>query len=782
MTSGTATVVIILAAFWVAIAALLLIMATRRIARANAVLASARSTAALLRAAPARPLLVDADGRIEIDSHLQRDLGLEQSPERLDDLAKGDTGIRAGDLEALKADIAAAAVGGPPIERQVRIAGSERVLEVRGGLAGSPYEPGSLLLWTFDTSGVEGERLKLVTQLQQTELALDSLTHLIESAPFPMWYRGPDLSLGLVNSAFVAAVEARDAAEVIARGSELIDSPGEDSARAGAVAALEAGHPYVRTQPATIGGERRMLKLVDVPLATGAVAGFAVDIQDLEDVRFELQQNIASQRELADRMTAGVAQFDADRTLSFFNQPFAVMAQIEPDWLAENPEFDRLLERMRENGRLPEVRDFPAWKAERREWFTSTDEVITEDWILASGDHWRIVAQPLPDGGMRMIVEDRTEQVRLASARDTLLRVRTATFDNLFEAISVFASDGRLYLWNKRFSEVWELDEKWLSEHPRVDELVPAMARRLVNPTAAAQVREMVRSTTSGRRSGTGRVSMTDGRHFEFAAVPLPDGNALFTMIDVTDSSRIESALRERATALEEAGRVKTDFVANMSYELRTPLTSIGGFAEMLAAGYAGKLAPAAADYVAAILESVDRLAKLIDDVLDLTQGDRSGVVLERERIDMAGLIRAACEAMAPRVADKKQKLDLAIDASTGIVVGDARRLRESIEHVLRNAVAYTQDRGKIKLTARGDEECVFVTITDNGPGIAVEDQQQVFTRFHRVGAPSSGEAALGLGLPLTRQFVEAHGGKVELESAPGKGTSVTLCIPRAPQ
>jgi signal transduction histidine kinase len=782
MTSGTATVVIILAAFWVAIAALLLIMAIRRTARANAILASARSTSALLRAAPARPLLVHRDGKVEIDSQLQRDLGLAEEPKTIDQLAGQDSGIRPDDLEGLKADIAAAAIGGPPVERQVRVAGSDRVLEVRGGLAASPWPAGTLLLWLFDTSGAEAERVRLVTQLGQTEMALDSLTHLIESAPFPMWYRGPDMSLGLVNSAFVAAVEARDAAEVIARGSELIDSPGEDSARAGALAALEAGRPYVRTQPATIGGERRMLKLVDVPLPTGAVAGFAIDIQDLEDARFELAEHVNSQRELADRMTAGVVQFDADRTLSFFNQPFAVMAQLEPDWLAEKPEFDRLLERMREGGRLPEVRDFPAWKAERREWFTSADEVISEDWILASGDHWRIVAQPLPDGGVRMIVEDRTEQVRLASARDTLLRVRTATFDNLFEAISVFASDGRLYLWNKRFSEVWELDEQWLSEHPRVDELVPAMARRLVNPTAAAQVREMVRSTTSGRRSGTGRVSMTDGRHFEYAAVPLPDGNALFTMIDVTDSSRIESALRERATALEEADRVKTDFVANMSYELRTPLTSIGGFAEMLAAGYAGKLAPAAADYVSAILESVERLAKLIDDVLDLTQGDRRGVVLEKERIDMAGLVKAATESLAGKAAEKKQKLDLSVDPSTGVVVGDSRRLRESIEHVLRNSVSYTPDRGKIRVSAKGDEEAVTIVIGDNGPGISPDEQGQVFNRFHRVGGTMRGDAAFGLGLPLTRQFVEAHGGKVELESSLGKGTIVTLTIPRTPQ
>ena len=327
-----------------------------------------------------------------------------------------------------------------------------------------------------------------------------------------------------------------------------------------------------------------MLRLVDVPLPTGAVAGFAIDIQDLEDSRIELARHQESQRELADRMTAGAVQFDGDRQLAFFNQPFAIMAQIEPEWLSERPEFDRVLERMRENGRLPEVRDFPAWKAERRDWFTSTEETVEEDWILANGDHLRILGQPLPDGGLRLIFEDRTEQVRLASARDTLLRVRAATFDNLFEVISVFASDGRLYLWNRRFSELWDLDEAWLAEHPRVDELVPAMAKRLVNPTAAAQVRELVRSTTSGRQSGTGRVSLTDGRHFDFAAVPLPDGNALFTMVDVTDSSRIEAALRERATALEEADRVKTDFVANMSYELRTPLTSIGGFGEMLAA------------------------------------------------------------------------------------------------------------------------------------------------------------------------------------------------------
>jgi len=293
----------------------------------------------------------------------------------------------------------------------------------------------------------------------------------------------------------------------------------------------------------------------------------------------------------------------------------------------------------------------------------------------------------------------------------------------------------------------------------------------------------MVRQTTNERQSANGRISMTDGRHFQFAAVPLPDGNALFTMVDVTDSTRIESALRERAAALEEADRVKTDFVANMSYELRTPLTSIGGFAEMLEAGYAGKLTAKASDYIAAIMEAVGRLSKLVDDVLDLTTADGRPVALERERIDIGGLCRAAVEVARARADEKAQRLSIEISPSAGFVIGDVRRLRESIEHVLQNAIAYTDRKGSIRLQADGDDDRALVRISDNGSGISAKDLPRVFNRFDRVVEENvRGEGALGLGLPLARQFIEAHGGTVELESKKGKGTTVTLTVPRGLQ
>jgi signal transduction histidine kinase len=776
---ATGLAIAALALLWLGIAAAVAVAAARRFRLAEQVLEAARANARLLELMPARPLLVHPDDRIEVDEQLLRELGLTERPPRLAELVGNDSGIAPDDLGILSSDLEIARASAGRLSRKVRAQGSGRVFDVRGGPA--PEEaPGTMLLWFFDASAGEEERAKLSLRLKQTEAALGSLTHLIEAAPFPMWYRGPDLKLGLVNSAFVHAVEGRDATDVIERSAELVDGDGESGAVGAAREAQEGGRVVSRMQPAILHGERRMLRVVNVPLSTGAVAGFAVDVQDLEDARAELGRYIESQRELADRMTAGTAQFDADRSLSFFNRPFAVMTQLDAEWLAEQPEFDRVIERMRDQQRLPETRDFPAWKEERRGWFTSAEEVLEEEWMLPNGDHIRVVAQPLPDGGLRLFLEDRTEQLRLASARDTLLRVRAATFDNLFEAIGVFASDGRLYTWNSRFLEDWELEEEWLTTHPRVDELVPAMARKLVNPTAAAQIREMVRQTTNERQSSTGRISMTDGRHFQFAAVPLPDGNALFTMVDVTDSTRIEAALRERATALEEADRVKTDFVANMSYELRTPLTSIGGFAELLGGGYAGDLSAKARDYVSAIVESVERLSKLINDVLDLTTGDTRGVALEKERVDVAGLCRAAAEMAKARTAEKAQKLEVEISPSAGHVFGDARRLRESVEHVLHNAIAYTDRKGRISLTADGDKKRAVIRIQDNGSGIEPEDLPRVFNRFDRVvEAGVRGEAALGLGLPLTQQFIEAHGGSVELESEKGKGTTVTLTIPR---
>lgn len=747
-----------------------------------------RRLQALIASAPMQAMVVRIDGQVELPDRLAGWFGLQSVPRYLVDLHHADAGLDQAENTALAADIAAAAKAARPFMRTLRPQGSNRVLVARGTRAPAGAAPhGAVVVWVYDATDREDELVRVGGEAERLHAAFEALAGLIEAAPLPMWYRAADLTLMLANTAYVQAVEGADADDVVTRGLELIEATGAGGPLANAGAARDAGRPHEQVVPATIDGKRRMLKVVDVPLATGGVAGYAIDVEELEQARARVKRFEDAQRAMLDRLSSAVAQFGPDRSLVFCNQPFRRLFAMRSEWLADRPEFDRVLERMREANRLPEVRDFPTWRAERRAWFSGSGGAQDaaqyggqeEQWHLPGGVHLHLVAQPLPDGGLLLVFEDRTEQVQLAGARDTLLRVRTATFDNLFEALGVFAADGRLQLWNNRFRVLWGVEEEFLSAHPRVDAIAAAVADRLATPSRAALIAELVRSATVERQQRGGRVAFADGRHFEFAAVPLPDGNALFTMLDISDSRRIEQALRDRNDALEDADRVKTQFVANMSYELRTPLTSISGFAEMLHGGYAGKLTPQADGYVEAILDSVERLGVLVDDVLDLTGGKDGGAPLERVDVDLASTARAAAETLMPSA--RRHRIDFAIEItrSTGRVTGDKRRLKEVIEHLLRHAVAASAEGGRVLLHADGNAVRARIVVSDDGPGLDPDAVSHAFDSFAEPGIAASGERALGLGLPLARQFVEAHGGTIELVSEVGQGTLVTVELPR---
>lgn len=732
---------------------------------------------ALIHSAPARAMMVHVDGRVEVPGPLLDWLGLVDAPVSLAALSGDQGGLIAEDAQRLAAAVDAAQQAAIPFRLPVRAVGGERLLLAVGERAPASVaaDPG-VIIWFFDATQTQGEVSRLTDQVARLRDAYRALKGLIEAAPMPMWYRGPDLKLAMVNSAYVEAVEGNDGDEVIARQSELVEmgAPGAPPVQAQAV--REDGLPRATSMPATIGGQRRMLRVHDVPLADGGIAGFAIDIEELEQARTGIKRFGEAQRAMLDRISAGVAQFAPDRSLTFCNQAFRRLFAIRPEWLADRPEFDRVLERMREGGRLPEVRDFPGWKAERRGWFTAADESLEESWHLAGGTHLRVVAQPLPDGGLLLIFEDRTEQIQLASARDTLLRVRTATIENLFEAIAVFAGDGRLQHWNNKFRSVFGFEEAMLQANPRVDALARAAADRLANPSRASLMAELVRSATSERIQRGGRVAFADGRHFEFGAVPLPDGNALFTMLDISDSRRIEQALRDRNDALEAADKVKTAFVANMSYELRTPLTSIKGFAEMLHGGYAGDLSADARGYTQAILDSAERLGSLVDDVLELTLADQSPV---RTALAIGEVAETAAAAVAPLAAEKPVELATEVRSSAGRIKGEGRRLRQAIEHVLRHAILSTPAGGRVLLHVDGTRDRARIVVSDNGPGMSAEAQARAFDRFAREGVAGAGERALSLGLPLARQLLEAHGGTIALVSEPGQGTLITIELPR---
>ena len=570
---------------------------------------------------------------------------------------------------------------------------------------------------------------------------------------------------------------AESSEAAIAGGIELVEPADGVSAADMALRAAESGMPAERSVMATIGGARRMLRVSDLPLGEQGVAGYAIDIEDLEDQGRAFRAFREAQRSMLDQLSAGVAQFDARRRLAHVNLPFRRLFGLDGEGLGEEPPFAVVLEGMREAGRLPEVRDFPAWRREKEEWFAA-GEPVDEAWALADGTHIRMLAQPLPDGSLLLIAEDRTEQLQVSANRDTLLRTRAATFDSLFESIAVFAPDGRMHLWNRRFAKDWDLDDDFLDTHPHVETLLERIGPKLRRPPTARAVGDAVRAATLERRQSGGRASLADGRFLRFTGVPLPDGNGLLAVLDITDSHKAEAALKERNAALTEADAIKTRFLANMSYEFRTPLTSIGGFAELLEAGLGGTLDDSGREYVAAILSSVARLGEQIESVLDLSQSEAGLLPLLQESIAMLPLVKGIVADRKAAVEAAGLTLEFKRRRGAGSILGDPRRLARAIGHLLDNAIAATPRGGRVLVDLERSDNGLRLVISDNGPGMDAATLARALEGLKTATDGKTAERRQGIGLPLARQLITAHGGRLELLSEPGEGTAAIIDLP----
>jgi signal transduction histidine kinase len=437
--------------------------------------------------------------------------------------------------------------------------------------------------------------------------------------------------------------------------------------------------------------------------------------------------------------------------------------------------FERFLSEAREKGRTPEVRDFPEWRREHKQWFEAA-EALEEAWPLAGGTHLRVVAQPMPDGGLVLIAEDRTEQLAISAMRDTLLRTRTATLDSLFEAIAVFAPDGSLQIWNRSFAGMWGLDPDSLDSHPSAEKLLEAIEPNLHAPKQVKAIGDIIRAATLDRKEKGGRIDLADGRTLEFAGVPLPDGNGLLTVLDITDSQKAERALLERNQALEEADRVKTNFLSNMSYEFRTPLTSIGGFAELIKAGAAGEISPQMDEYVSAILESVERLTEQVENVLDLSQSEAGLLPIAKEQVEILPLLRQLLVDRESALFTAGVNVELRGD-DDHMVNCDPRQISRALSHLIDNAIAASDSGGRILIEAAMLDGATRIVISDSGKGMS----KQELARLQGepvVGVGGQIERKQGLGIPLARQLIEAHGGALKLQSRKGAGTTAYIALP----
>ncbi len=630
---------------------------------------------------------------------------------------------------------------------------------------------GRALMRMRDVAGDRLELVKLNESFAQLAAERDGLRTVLDAAPGPAWLRDTQGKLTWVNRAYVQAVEGERREEVITKGIELLDQPVRDTL-AQARARIENWRGRV---PAIVAGQRRMLDVTDAPTEFGS-GGLASDVSDLEEVRADLGRQMDAHRRTLDQLSTAVAIFDASRRLVFHNTAYGQLWSLDAGFLDSAPSDTEILDRLRAEGRLPEQADFRSWKASLMEAYQSV-ETQEQVWYLPGARTLRVVINPNPQGGVTYLFDDVTERFSLESSYNALMRVQGETLDSLKEGVAVFGTDGRLKLFNPAFITLWQGDTAMLAEKPHFDLVRRACAAIYDNQADWDDLRSLVTGLQDTRTGFERRMIRKDGSVVDCMTAPLPDGATLVTFIDVTASVSVELALTERNQALLEAEKLRNDFVHHVSYELRSPLTNIIGFIQLLGEGAVGPLNTKQREYTGYVLKSSAALLAIINDILDLASIDTDAMELSVEDVDIRDTIAAATEGLQDRLAESGISLNVVALDDVGAFRADGKRIRQILFNLLSNAIGFSEPGQTVTLAAlRRPDEVVF-KVSDQGRGIPPDVLDHVFDRFHThtVGSRHRG---VGLGLSIVRSFVELHGGEVHIQSSPGEGTSVTCIFP----
>jgi signal transduction histidine kinase len=376
------------------------------------------------------------------------------------------------------------------------------------------------------------------------------------------------------------------------------------------------------------------------------------------------------------------------------------------------------------------------------------------------------------------VFEDITDQLILKSQHKAVLDVQRSTLNALTEAVAVFGTNGRLTLSNPRLSTLWKLPTNLLANNPHIDQISEAAAKALPEDGATIwrDLKKSIIDLNPTRSDQQGRITRADGKLIDYATTRLPDGQTMMTFLDVTESANYQRVLKERNEALITADRLKDAFVQNVSYELRSPLTNIIGFADLLASGTAGALNDKQRSYTDYIRSSSVTLGVLIDNILDLQTVDAGIAELRPEVQEVAALVEKARAGVMATDGGQSINLKVVIEPDLPVFIADGTRIVQVLYNLLANAARFSEPGGEIKLTVSGRTGRIQFVVEDDGAPMSEEMRAAMLGNDS--ASASARQRGAGLGLAIVRAFVSLHGGTISLEKREPRGSRIIVSLP----
>jgi len=631
------------------------------------------------------------------------------------------------------------------------------------------------------TSSINSQQISLPADISQPDLY--GICHTLDMIEDPAWIRDHKGDLSYAN---IAYLDLCDEQNILANGQKYPElfSPSQivqqqDSKNISKQDISKQDLIIADPLPETTGGmELRISKFKNNSVGVLRRKHSSVSYDDTGN-----EASLSSINDLLNAMTIPMVSFDSHGRLKQFNAAYRELFSFNDKWLVKGMNEREIIDHLRREGQLPTEADYNKWRANHLKSYllkTSRQDV----WHLSSGRTLEVIATPnLENGGVIYVFKDITEHLKLQSANNAILVVQSETLNALNEGVAVFGTDGRLRLHNSRLSSIWKLPTNELGQTPHIDQIALSCGKSI--PEDGEEIWQRLKLNVIDldpkRKDESGRLRLKDGRLVDYAIVRLPDAQTLLTFSDVTKSANYETILKERNEALETADLLKDAFVQNVSHELRGPLTSIIGFADLLASDGFGPLSEQQRKYTDYIRSSSATLGTLIDNILDLTNVDAGIARLDLQELDIASLVEKARTGFSATLigTDSAHPLNLKVslpDPSPRFIA-DGKRIVQILYNLLSNASKFSDPGSQIELIVEENSDWIRFNIIDQGIGIP-QELKDALQKTDNGQALKELQRSSGIGLSIVKAFVEMHGGNLSMQNNIPTGNRVIVNMP----
>jgi signal transduction histidine kinase len=604
---------------------------------------------------------------------------------------------------------------------------------------------------------------------------LKYLKHAVDNVEIAICIRNYNLDIIYFNS-YYAALLISDNFKIGDAGYEL-----DSCSKANAHKSLLSESIQISERPLSVQNNRRIYQFIDKPLTNlKVIISTAYDITNKSSVIENFNISEFAYKEFLENITVGIAIFDSNRKLQFYNQSFTRLWGLVNEYLDTKPQFENILYKLHQDRKITEHANFTQYIQEQIKLFDTLTTSNSTFLHLPDGRSIKSIIIPQALGGLLFSYEDMTDHYALQTSYNILFKVHTTTLDNVQEAISVFGRDGSLTLFNNKFVNLWKIDISILKNNPNLFGLTDQYEKFFIKEEDIKKHNNLIYTSFSERKISNIIINRADNIIVKRIIVPLPDGAIMISDLDITDSYLFEQSITERYKALENSDYIKLKFLENVSYELRSPLMSIMGFSELLKSDKNIALSTKQSEYIGYILDASKKLSESIKDIIDVSLIEQEELVLCLEECNILEIITNIINRYEDVI--QHQNLNIILSEEEGKIgpcLLDNDKFYQIIAKLIKNAIEHSPHHSSVTIKLIKNNHDFTITVHNQGEMIPLEEQIFVFDKFYQgYNNKVIGRSGTGLGLVIVKKYVELHSGTISFVSSPKDGTTFYCTLP----